>query len=129
MRYTDVERYLVRDFLPNAETPVWRWAGAHPQLRFFIETANELTFSIDYTCAETLFRKTGPVTLTFLANDKPFGQKTCTRPGRAQFSMKVPPGVLVPNAVNLIGIEPDKTAQGDTGAALGFILFSAGFLS
>ena len=129
MIYEDADSYVVRDVPPNAVTKSWRWAGAHPQLRFFIEAPNGVTFSADYACAETLFRQTGPVTLTFLINDRKFGQTNCSHSGRAQFSIKVPSGLLIPGAINLLRIEPDKTAAGEDGTVLGFILISAGFLS
>ena len=64
----DMDAHIVRDIGP-AVNPRWRWTQSRPALRIRVHGAEPLTYFIDFTLAETTFRDTGPVTITFLVND------------------------------------------------------------
>src|SRR6185503_6476323 len=55
-------QYLVQDFQDHGPG-TWRWAYAHPVLRFFVPDVPRLNFTMDFAVPERIFRDTGPVTL------------------------------------------------------------------
>jgi hypothetical protein len=119
--------YLVQDFQDHGPG-TWRWAYAHPVLRFFVPDVPRLKWTMDFSIPERTFRDTGPVTLTLRINGKPFDRYLCDHPGQLQYSHHVPRELLHHGAVNLVAIDPDPvwTSKAD-GGRLGFILSRAGF--
>jgi hypothetical protein len=119
--------YLVRDFQDHGPG-TWRWAYSHPALRFFVPGVPRLKFTMDFAVPERTFRDTGPVTLTLRINGSFFDRKRFETPGELHYSHAVPPGLLRPNAENLVEIDPDPVwvSKAD-GGRLGFILSRAGF--
>jgi hypothetical protein len=120
--------YIVRDVSDTTESGGWRWTYRHPELRFFVPSVKHLYFSMDFSFPERIFRETGPVTLTFSINGRPFDRARYEKGGQQHYRKEVPPGLLEADAENTVAIEPDKVwvSKAD-GAVLGFILASAGF--
>jgi hypothetical protein len=123
----NADLYLVRDFQDHGPGN-WRWAYAHPVLRFFVPDAPRLKFTMDFTIPPQTFRDTGPVTLTIRINSRVFDRHTSDRPGEQHYSQDVPGALLHGNAVNEVAIDPDPVwiSKAD-GGRLGFILSRAGF--
>jgi hypothetical protein len=123
----NVDAYLVKDIADRGPGP-WRWAYSHPVLRFFVPAAPRLRFAMDFTLPERTFRETGPVTLTFRINGELLERYRCDTPGEQHYSHSVPPGMVHPDAVNLVAIDPNPVwvSKAD-GGRLGFILSRAGF--
>ena len=121
--------YIVKDIADTTESGGWRWTYRRPELRFFVPaTAQHLYFTMDFSFPERIFRETGPVTLTFTINGRPFDRSRFEKGGQLHYRKQVPPGLLQPDAENTVVIEPDRVWVSKTdGAALGFILASAGF--
>jgi len=119
--------YLVQDFQDHGPG-TWRWAYAHPVLRFFVPDVPRLKFVMDFAIPERTFRETGPVTLTFRVNGALFGRFLCDHPGELHLSQPVPRELLHPAAINLVAIDPHPVwvSKAD-GGKLGFILSRAGF--
>jgi len=118
--------YLVQDFTGDPGTP--RWAHSHPVFRFFVPAAPRLRFSMEFAIPERTFRETGPVTLTFRANNTIFDRQRYDSPGQLRYLHEVPPALLRPDAVNLIAIDPDPVwVSKEDGDRLGFIVSKAGF--
>jgi hypothetical protein len=120
--------YFIRDISPGLEANSWRWTFRRPELRFFIETSQNLKFVMDLAVPELTFKQTGPVTLSVFINGQLLDRFPCPEPGQRQIEKKVPPEMLKAGAVNVVAIEPDKVwISKQDGAVLGFILSSAGF--
>ena len=119
--------YLVQDFQDHGPG-TWRWAYAHPVLRFFVPDVPRLKFAMDFAIPERNFRETGPVKFTFRVNGAVFGHFLCEQAGEGHLSQSVPRELLHPGAVNLVAIDPDPVwvSKAD-GGKLGFILTRAGF--
>src|SRR3954469_4752522 len=77
--------YIVKDVADGAEAGSWRWARKRPELRFFLETNQHLRFKVDFSIAESLFKDTGPVTISFFINGKPFDTVSYPEPGEKHF--------------------------------------------
>lgn len=119
--------YLVQDFQDHGPG-TWRWAYAHPVLRFFVPDAPGLKFTMDFTLPAQTFRDTGPVTLTVRVNGSVLDRSRYHQPGEHHYAHAVPSALLRPNAINLVRIDPDPVwvSKAD-GGRLGFILTRAGF--
>ena len=121
------DRYLVKDVA--SEGPgTWRWVYDHPVLRFLVPDVTPLRFAMDFAIPERTFSETGPVTLTISINGQLLDRLRCEQPGEQHYAHDVPAGMLRPNAINLVAIDPHPVwvSKAD-GGRLGFILSRAGF--
>jgi hypothetical protein len=83
---------------------------------------------MDLTFPDQTFAQTGPVELTIRLNGKEFDRVRYAKAGSQQYAKEVPWEWLRPDAVNTVGLEPDKTAAGPERERLGFVLSRAGFV-
>ena len=123
----NADAYLVKDVA--SEGPgTWRWVYDHPVLRFVVPDVPRLKFTMEFAIPERTMRETGPVTLTFTINGKLLDRTRYDKGGQQEYAHDVPPGMLHPNAINLVAIDPDPVwvSKAD-GGRLGFILSRAGF--
>jgi hypothetical protein len=121
--------YLVHDVDATLQAGTWRWGGAHPRLRFFVETARDWKLSVKFSLAEAHFKETGPVTISFFVNGQLLDKVRYDQPGDKEFEKPVPETFLKPQQENLVGIESDKIwTSSQDGARLSVILRSAGFI-
>jgi hypothetical protein len=65
--------YIVKDVADGAEAGSWRWARKRPELRFYLDNVDNLTFTVDFSIAEKLLRETGPVKIYIIINGHPLG--------------------------------------------------------
>ncbi|MBV8903645.1 MAG: hypothetical protein JOZ22_08420 [Acidobacteriia bacterium] len=121
--------YIVQGIGGNTEGSGYRWAFAHPVLRFHIPAIEHPKFILDFALPSETFRVTGPVTLTIAFNGHMFDRPRFDTAGLQHYEREVPPGLLHPDSINLVSIDPDKvyTAPAD-GVKLGFPLARAGFI-
>jgi hypothetical protein len=128
MRDSAADLRIVKDILGGPGEP-WRWTAKRPTIRVPPTDIAGLTYQIQFSVAEATFKFTGPVTVTFLVNDKPLGTLRCDKPGERVWKAPVPPEMLRPNAENTIGAEVDKvwTSPRD-GVQLGLILTNIGLV-
>ena len=124
----NADAYIVKDVAPASEGGAWRWTYRRPELQFYIGPAQQLKFVMEFAIVDRTFAETGPVTLTVFINGRPLDRFRYDKPGSYTIDKPVPAELLKADAINRVAIEPDKvwTARED-GAALGFILTSAGF--
>ena len=123
----NADAYLVKD-VADRGPGTWRWAYEHPVLRFLVPDVPHLKFALVFSLPERTLRQTGPVTLTFTINGKLLDRLRCEKPGEQFYAHDVPPGMLRPNAINLVAIDPVPVwVSKDDGGRLGFILSRAGF--
>jgi hypothetical protein len=123
----NADAYLVND-VADRGPGTWRWAYAHPVLRFMVPDVARLKFAMDFSLPERTMRETGPVTLTITVNGQLLDRLRCEKAGEQHYAHEVPAGMLRVNAVNLVAIDPDPVwvSKAD-GGRLGFILSRAGF--
>jgi len=127
MSQADADAYIVGGMREKSEGP-WRWAHDRPVLRFYLPEAGRLRFQMDLSLPENTFHETGPVTLTLALNGTVFDRVRYDKPGPQRYDHAAPAELLRANAVNLVAITPDKTAErAQGGERLGFVLTSAGF--
>jgi hypothetical protein len=120
--------YIVRDVADNAEAGSWRWARKRPELRFFLESTENLKFKADFGIAESTFKETGPVSISVFINGNLLDTMKCADAGEKHFEKPVPANFLRAKSVNFAVMEVDKVWVSKTdGAVLGFILTRAGF--
>jgi hypothetical protein len=122
------DAYIMRDVSEAVEGGAWRWTGQRPELRFYLDSVDKLTFKAEFAVAEATIKDTGPVTISVLINGNLLDKVHCEKSGEQYFAKPVPPKFLRANAMNVVALEIDKVwvAPGD-GAKMGFILSRAGF--
>jgi hypothetical protein len=122
------DAYIVRDVSEAVEGGSWRWTGKRPELRFYLDSIDKLTFKAEFAIAEVTIKDTGPVTISVLINGNLLDIVHCPKSGEQYFEKPVPPKFLHANAVNTAALEIDKVWIAlDDGAKMGFILSRAGF--
>ena len=123
----NADAYLVKDVAASGPG-TWRWAFAHPVLRFDLPEAAKMNFTLDFAIPERTMRDTGPVTLTIRINGRLLDRPLFDKPGELHYAHLVPAEMLRPNAINEVAIDPDPVwvSKAD-GGKLGFILSRAGF--
>ncbi len=129
MNDPNADAHLLRDISHYVEGGVWRWAGAQPQMRFYVESTRNLKLSVDFHIAEATFKETGPLTLTFLVNSRRLDAARYDQPGDHHFEKAVPEGMLLAAQDNTVVIQPDKVwTSKEDGAKLSVLLVRAGFV-
>jgi hypothetical protein len=118
--------YVVQDVRDLLEAGAWRWTSRRPELRIYLDDVGGLKFTADFTVPESGFRRTGPVTISFLINGKLLDRVKCDQPGDRHFEKAVPESWLRARWLNFVTMEPDKTWS-DAKFTYGFILARAGF--
>ncbi len=107
----------------------WRWTGRRPTLRFRVANAEGARLVMDFAIAATTFAQTGPVTVSFLVNDRLLDRVRYDAPGEEHLEKPVPPGWLRPGSDNFVVAELDRVfVSPKDGAELGLILSRAGFV-
>jgi hypothetical protein len=128
MSDVNADQYILKDVSRGTEGGTWRWTFRRPELRFFLDTVDNLRFSMDFSLTDSTFHETGPVLMSVFINGQLFDKIHVIKPDRLHWEKPVPPSFLKPG-LNLVAVEPDKVfiAKAD-GAALGFVLTSMGFV-
>jgi hypothetical protein len=122
------DAYIVSDITGYVESSSWRWTRKRPELRFFLDSIQNLKFEADFSIADVTLKETGPVTISIFINGHRLDSVKYAVAGRKHYRKPVPEAFLLPKAVNFAALEIDKVWVSKTdGAVLGFILTSAGF--
>jgi hypothetical protein len=122
----DAASHFVQDFAPGTPAP-WRWTNQKPTVKVAMRTNQNLRYVIDFSLPEVTFKTTGPVTMTFLVNDRELDRIRYTKFGEYHYEKAVPPEWIEPYKNTLVAASIDKVfvAPAD-GAKLGFILTRIG---
>jgi len=129
MSNPNASAYIVQGISDNTEGTGYRWAYAHPVLRFLVPRMDHPRLVMDFALPERMWRITGPVTLTFSLNGRFFDRWVSTAPGQLHYEKEVPAELLHWDALNLLSIEPDKVwASEADGNKLGFVIARVGFV-
>jgi hypothetical protein len=128
MANPNADAYIVQDIGDKTEGRGFRWAFAHPVLRFLVPPIDHPKFLMDFALPEPTFHITGPVTLTFSINDRFLDKQRFAQVGQQHYEREVPAGFLRAGAINLVSIDPDKVFVAEDGAKLAFPLSRVGFV-
>ncbi len=126
MSDVDAPAHFVQD-ITSLEAATWRWTGKKPTVRVQIPSTENVRYTIDFALAETTLLTTGPVTVTFLVNDRVLGHARYTRAGNQHFEKPVPAGWVTAGQDATVSAEVDKVwTPPDGGTKLGLILVRIG---
>jgi hypothetical protein len=128
MASANASAYIVQDIGDRTESRGFRWAFAHPVLRFLVPPMDHPKFLMDFALPESTFRVTGPDTLTFSLNGQFFDRRRFAEMGQQHYEREMPDGFLRFGAVNLVAIDPDKVYVAEDGVKLGFPVTRVGFV-
>ncbi len=129
MNDPEAEAYVVRDVSKTLESGTWRWTGPRPELRFSLSATANQKLRVDFAIAESTFRQTGPVTLTFTVNGNLLDKVRYVSHGEKRFEKPAPASWLRTDVHNYVSIEVDKPWVAPTERTrLGIILIRAGFV-
>jgi hypothetical protein len=122
----DAKTHFVQD-ITAIQTATWRWTGKRPTVRVRMRSAENLRYTIDFAIAETTLLATGPVTVSFLVNDRVLDRARYTRAGSVHFEAPVPAGWVTAGQDVTVGAEVDKVwVPPEEGPKLGMILVRMG---
>jgi len=116
----DAETHFVQDITPLA-TSSWRWTGKKPTVRVKARTGEDLRYTIDFVLPEEHFRKTGPVNIAFLVNDRVLDRALYSSAGSQHFEKRIPPDWVSVDQDITVAAEIDKVS-----ADLGMVLVRIG---
>jgi len=121
--------YIVEGIADATEGSGFRWAFAHPVVRFLVPRMEHPRFVMDFALPERTFRQTGPVTLSFAINGQPLDRARFDHAGQQHFERDVPLALLHFDSVNLVSIQPDRVwTSPEDGAKLSFVIARLGFV-
>jgi hypothetical protein len=122
----DAKTHFVQD-ITAIQTASWRWTGKRPTVRVRMRSADNIRYTIDFAIAETTLLATGPVTVSFLVNDRVLDRARYTRAGSVHFEAPVPAGWVAAGQDVTVGAEVDKVwVPPEEGPKLGMILVRMG---
>jgi hypothetical protein len=118
--------FLVKDI--SSDAGFRRWAFIHPELRFRVKDARNLTFTAELTVPEVTYKVTGPVTVTYAVNGRTLGTLRCDHAGDFEIDKPVPEGVVEPGKYISVTFDAHpRWISPEDQAELSFLLRSAGF--
>jgi hypothetical protein len=122
----DAATHFVQGFA-GLDSATWRWTGKRPTVRVRLHSAENLRYTIDFSIAEATLLATGPVTVSFLVNDRVLDHVRYTHAGNQHFEKPVPDGWVTDGQDVTVGAELDKLwTPPDGGPKLGMILVRIG---
>ena len=119
--------HMVRDILRADGLNPWRWCAQRPTVRISLLHDTTLKYYLDFTLSDSILKNTGPLTVSFLVNDRVLASRGYDSPGRYTFEREVPPCWLKPMADNTLAAVVDKVWTSNLdGQKLGLMLTSIG---
>jgi hypothetical protein len=129
MKDPTVLGYIVQDVSESLGADSWRWTFDRPELRFLLSSGKKYKFEAEFSVAEETLKDTGPVTISFLINDRRLGATRYLKSGSYQFIEPVPQGWIKPDGDTTVAIIVRPLWTAPDGKHLGLILSKAGFLN
>jgi len=122
----NAKEHFVQD-ITSLEASTWRWTGKRPTVRVRMRSGEHLRYIIDFALVEATLQVTGPVTISFLVNNRVLDRARYDRAGPQHFEKPVPAGWVTAGQDVTVGAEIDKLwVSPDNGAKLGIILVRMG---
>jgi hypothetical protein len=124
----DSGRHFVQD-ITGLDGGTWRWSGKRPTVRVKAHTTENLRYTIDFAIADATLKVTGPVTVTFLVNDRVLDKAHYDHAGNQHFEKAIPAGWVTAGQDVTVGAEIDKVwTPPDKGPVLGMVLVRIGIM-
>jgi hypothetical protein len=122
-----LEQRIVAEVTGGDAAAQWRWTNQRPRLKMSIEPETWI-FHAGFTVPEVVLNRVGPLTLTFVVNDRVIGKQRYAQDGHHEFETPVSRDVLGLTDPVVFGFDVDPVfiAEGD-GAKLGVLLEAIGF--
>jgi hypothetical protein len=124
---SDMSQFIVRD-IQAADPGVWRWTGAEPELQFILQSTSDRTLIYEFVVHETTFKDTGPVTITFLVNQRVLAREHYDKPGEKKLEQPVPEDWLQIGKPVRVAARVENCWRAPDGAILGILFKRAGFV-
>ena len=126
MSDADAPAHFVQD-ITGLQAATWRWTGKRPTVRVTVRSAENLKYVIDFAIVEATLATTGPVTVTFLVNDRVLDRARYARAGSQHFEKPIPAGWVTADQDVTVGAEVDKLwIPADNSPKLGIVLVRMG---
>jgi len=126
MSDADAQTRFVQD-ITGLQAATWRWTGKRPTVRVMTRSTENLKYTIDFAIVEATLATTGPVTVTFLVNDRVLDRARYTHAGSQHFEKPIPAGWVTAGEDVTVGAEVDKLwVPADNSPKLGMILVRMG---
>ncbi len=123
------EQFFVQDIAAGPQTTPWRWTGKRPTVRIALRSTSNYRMQAVFAIADTTFKATGPVTVTFYVNDQLLESVKYDSPGTKTFDQPIPMHLLKPMSDNTLAADIDKTwAEKKGDPPLGVILVRIGLV-
>lgn len=127
---SNADAYIVKDIGRTPEGTGWRWTFQRPELRFYLNSKENLKFVMDFHISPATFAQTGPVTLSVLIGGESLISKRCNQPGAYHLEAPVHGlNIKINEPVNVVAQLDKLFVSPADGARLGYILQNAGFVS
>jgi hypothetical protein len=122
-----LEHRMVADIAGGDAAAQWRWTNQRPRLKMRVEP-EAWVFHAGFTVPAVVLNRVGPITLTFVVNERAIGEQRYTKDGHYDFETPVGGDVigLADPVVFGFDVDPVFIAEGD-GAKLGVLLETIGF--
>ncbi len=128
MSAPQADNHILSGLITMDQGASWRWTKEKVELRFHLTDAGKRTFFMDLVISDEVLRKTGPQTLRFSIDGRPFASATYDSQGQKRFEAPVPDNLIRTDHPLIVTTEVDKYFQSPTdGVKLGFLLIGAGF--
>jgi hypothetical protein len=122
----DATTHFVEDLTSNAAA-TWRWTGQRPTLRVRMRSAEHLRYTIDFGIAGAMLAQTGPLTVSFLVNERILDRVRYDHDGAQHFEKAVPAGWVTAGEDVTVGASVDKPwIPPEGGPQLGIMLVRMG---
>jgi hypothetical protein len=122
----DATTHFVQDLTSNAAA-TWRWTGQRPTLRVRMRSAEHLRYTIDFGIAGAMLAQTGPLTVSFLVNERILDRVRYDHDGAQHFEKAVPAGWVTAGEDVTVGASVDKPwIPPEGGPQLGIMLVRMG---
>ena len=122
----DAKTHFVRDLTSNASA-TWRWTGQWPTLRVRMRSVENVRYTIDFAIAGAMLAKTGPLTVSFLVNDRVLDRVRYNHDGAQHFEKAIPAGWVTAGEDITVGARVNKPwTPPEGGPPLGIMLTRIG---
>ena len=122
----DAKQHFVKD-ITWLDAGSWRWTGKRPTVQVRVRSVDKLRYTIDFAIVEATLRTTGPVTISFLVNDRVLDRVKYPHAGSQHFEKTIPAGWITAEQDVTVGAEVDKLwLSPGGGPELGIILVRMG---
>jgi hypothetical protein len=121
------EPRVIRDMLSAPPGSQWRWTNQSPRFKMPVDS-EAWDYHVEFTVPDVILKRTGPVTVHFIVNDREVGQGRYSKDSHYEFNSPVDPALLAAADPVTFGLDVDPVFVSESdGMKLGVLLESIGF--